>query len=144
MRVQSPERGRSAVHVPMHCSSRAIGVSSLPDPLGRPQGGVQPWRLPDGQRHKLEGPGKWGRKAAGEAGPAQPPPRPPHQIAAQTHPTTIFPTLRNAQVFPRMRNYTAAHKMTGVGNALKRHYQMFLLEYEHVSSPLFSSVPLFC
>ena len=40
------------------------------------------------------------------------------------------------QVFPRMRNYTAQHKMTGVGNALKRHYQMFLLEYEHVSVPL--------
>ena len=36
------------------------------------------------------------------------------------------------QVFPRMRNYTAQHKMTGVGNALKRHYQFFLLEYEHV------------
>ncbi|EFN52539.1 hypothetical protein CHLNCDRAFT_15191, partial [Chlorella variabilis] len=25
---------------------------------------------------------------------------------------------------------TAHHKMTGVGNALKRHYQVFLLEYE--------------
>ncbi|PSC70291.1 AT-rich interactive domain-containing 4-like [Micractinium conductrix] len=34
------------------------------------------------------------------------------------------------QVFPRMRNYTANHKMTGVGNALKRHYQVFLQEYE--------------
>eukprot|EP00887_Chlorella_sp_A99_P000408 scaffold13.g408.t1 len=27
------------------------------------------------------------------------------------------------QVFPRMRNFTAQHRMTGVGNALKRHYQ---------------------
>ena len=36
------------------------------------------------------------------------------------------------QVFPRMRNFTASHKMTGVGNALKRHYQLFLLEYEQV------------
>ncbi|KAL4422493.1 hypothetical protein ABPG75_008690 [Micractinium tetrahymenae] len=34
------------------------------------------------------------------------------------------------QVFPRMRNFTANNKMTGVGNALKRHYQHFLLEYE--------------
>ena len=32
-----------------------------------------------------------------------------------------------------MRNFTANHKMTGVGNALKRHYQLFLLEYEQVS-----------
>lgn len=34
------------------------------------------------------------------------------------------------QVFPRMRNFTSNHKMTGVGNALKRHYQVFLVEYE--------------
>jgi hypothetical protein len=38
------------------------------------------------------------------------------------------------QVFPRMRNFTAGHKMTGVGNALKRHYQLHLLEYEQVCS----------
>ena len=38
------------------------------------------------------------------------------------------------QVFPRMRNFTAHHKMTGVGNALKRHYQVFLLEYEQVEA----------
>ena len=31
-----------------------------------------------------------------------------------------------------MRNFTANHKMTGVGNALKRHYQLFLYEYEQV------------
>lgn len=36
------------------------------------------------------------------------------------------------QVFPKMRNWTANHKMTGVGNALKRHYQTYLLEYELV------------
>lgn len=34
------------------------------------------------------------------------------------------------QVFPRMRNFTATHRMTGVGNALKRHYQALLLDYE--------------
>eukprot|EP00210_Caulerpa_lentillifera_P002749 g2628.t1 len=34
------------------------------------------------------------------------------------------------QVFPKMRNWTANHKMTGVGNALKRHYQGYLSEYE--------------
>lgn len=28
------------------------------------------------------------------------------------------------QVFPRMRNYTPVNNMTGVGNALKRHYQV--------------------
>lgn len=31
-----------------------------------------------------------------------------------------------------MRNFTAAHRLTGVGNALKRHYQVYLLEYERV------------
>jgi hypothetical protein len=36
------------------------------------------------------------------------------------------------QVFPRMRNFTPNHRMTGVGNALKRHYQVFLLDYEQV------------
>ncbi len=34
------------------------------------------------------------------------------------------------QVFPRMRNYTASNRMTGVGNALKRLYQRYLVEYE--------------
>jgi len=34
------------------------------------------------------------------------------------------------QVFPRMRNYTPVNNMTGVGNALKRHYQAWLLDYE--------------
>lgn len=29
-----------------------------------------------------------------------------------------------------MANWNNAHKMTGVGNALKRHYQALLLEYE--------------
>ena len=37
------------------------------------------------------------------------------------------------QVFPHMRNFTASHKMTGVGNALKRHYANFLEAYEAVS-----------
>lgn len=36
------------------------------------------------------------------------------------------------QVFPRMRNWTMNHRMTGVGNALKRHYQGYLWEYEQV------------
>ena len=36
------------------------------------------------------------------------------------------------QVFPHMRNFTASHKMTGVGNALKRHYANFLEAYEGV------------
>lgn len=36
------------------------------------------------------------------------------------------------QVFPKMDNYTAHNRMTGVGNALKRHYMMYLLEYEEV------------
>lgn len=34
------------------------------------------------------------------------------------------------QVFPAMANWANTHKMTGVGNALKRHYQALLLEYE--------------
>ncbi|KAG2498011.1 hypothetical protein HYH03_004269 [Edaphochlamys debaryana] len=34
------------------------------------------------------------------------------------------------QVFPRMRNWTESNKQTGVGNALKRHYQNYLMEYE--------------
>ncbi|CAL8464121.1 g3656 [Coccomyxa elongata] len=34
------------------------------------------------------------------------------------------------QVFPKMNNFTAHNRMTGVGNALKRHYTMYLLEYE--------------
>lgn len=34
------------------------------------------------------------------------------------------------QVFVRMRNWTENNKQTGVGNALKRHYQNFLWEYE--------------
>ncbi|KAK9814581.1 hypothetical protein WJX72_008178 [[Myrmecia] bisecta] len=34
------------------------------------------------------------------------------------------------QVFPSMHNFTSSHRMTGVGNALKRHYQLYLWEYE--------------
>lgn len=29
-----------------------------------------------------------------------------------------------------MANFTNTHKMTGVGNALKRHYQALCLDYE--------------
>lgn len=36
------------------------------------------------------------------------------------------------QVFPKMNNFTAHNRMTGVGNALKRHYTMYLQEYEQV------------
>lgn len=36
-------------------------------------------------------------------------------------------------VFPKMSNWTATHKMTGVGNALKRHYQRMLWEYERAN-----------
>ena len=43
------------------------------------------------------------------------------------------------QVFPKMRNWTANHRMTGVGNALKRHYQTYLCEYEMVHFSLFCS-----
>lgn len=32
-----------------------------------------------------------------------------------------------------MRNWTENNRQTGVGNALKRHYQNFLWEYEIVS-----------
>lgn len=48
-------------------------------------------------------------------------------------PPLLSATLQG-QVFPRMRNFTTNHKMTGVGNALKRHYQVFLLEYEQVGA----------
>lgn len=34
-----------------------------------------------------------------------------------------------------MRNWTENNRQTGVGNALKRHYQNFLWEYEIVSDP---------
>ncbi|KAF8027480.1 hypothetical protein BT93_E0400 [Corymbia citriodora subsp. variegata] len=34
------------------------------------------------------------------------------------------------QVFSKMSNYTMTHRMTGVGNTLKRHYETYLLEYE--------------
>ncbi|CAL0327855.1 unnamed protein product [Lupinus luteus] len=34
------------------------------------------------------------------------------------------------QVFSKMRNHTLTHRMTGVGNTLKRHYETYLLEYE--------------
>ena len=34
------------------------------------------------------------------------------------------------QVFPEMANWGDSHKMTGVGSALKRHYQGLLLDYE--------------
>ena len=36
------------------------------------------------------------------------------------------------QIFPKLNNYTAHNRMTGVGNALKRHYTLYLLEYELV------------
>ena len=39
------------------------------------------------------------------------------------------------QVFPRMANFTAHNRMTGVGNALKRHYLLYLLDYEQVPCP---------
>ena len=32
-----------------------------------------------------------------------------------------------------MANWTADHKMTGVGNALKRHYRKLLWEYERAN-----------
>eukprot|EP00884_Botryococcus_braunii_P018880 jgi/Botrbrau1/5676/Bobra.0071s0017.1 len=34
------------------------------------------------------------------------------------------------QIFTNMSNYTSVNKMTGVGHALKRHYQIYLAEYE--------------
>ena len=37
------------------------------------------------------------------------------------------------QVFTKMANWTADHKMTGVGNALKRHYRKLLWEYERAN-----------
>ncbi|KFM25586.1 hypothetical protein F751_0613 [Auxenochlorella protothecoides] len=37
------------------------------------------------------------------------------------------------QVFPAMRNFTQDHRLTGVGNALKRHYQVCLLDYEQAN-----------
>jgi hypothetical protein len=40
------------------------------------------------------------------------------------------------QVFPAMANFTAHNRMTGVGNALKRHYMLYLLDYEQVPCPL--------
>ncbi len=36
------------------------------------------------------------------------------------------------QIFPQLNNFTAHNRMTGVGNALKRHYTLYLLEYELV------------
>ena len=38
------------------------------------------------------------------------------------------------QIFPQLNNFTAHNRMTGVGNALKRHYTLYLLEYELVST----------
>lgn len=37
-----------------------------------------------------------------------------------------------------MTNFTNTHKMTGVGNALKRHYQALCLDYElaHPQDPV--------
>lgn len=34
------------------------------------------------------------------------------------------------QIFAKMRNHTSVNKMTGVGNTLKKHYEVYLLEYE--------------
>lgn len=39
------------------------------------------------------------------------------------------------QVFPRMRNYTPVNNMTGVGNALKRHYQVIPPDTPPCTSP---------
>ena len=38
------------------------------------------------------------------------------------------------QIFPKMRNYTPSHRMTGIGNALKTKYQQLLGDYEKVSN----------
>eukprot|EP00891_Asterochloris_glomerata_P001718 jgi/Astpho2/1718/Aster-04143 len=46
------------------------------------------------------------------------------------------------EVFPRLKNYTAGHKMTGVGNALKRHYQQWLSEYEEANPQDVSGSPV--
>lgn len=48
------------------------------------------------------------------------------------------------QVFPHMRNFTASHKMTGVGNALKRHYANFLEAYEGVRKTCAAHCALAC
>jgi hypothetical protein len=37
------------------------------------------------------------------------------------------------EIFTKMANWTADHKMTGVGNALKRHYRRLLWEYERAN-----------
>jgi hypothetical protein len=37
------------------------------------------------------------------------------------------------EIFTKMANWTADHKMTGVGNALKRHYRKMLWEYERAN-----------
>ena len=36
-------------------------------------------------------------------------------------------------IFTKMSNWTQEHKMTGVGNALKRHYRKMLWEYERAN-----------
>jgi hypothetical protein len=41
------------------------------------------------------------------------------------------------QVFPALGNYTAHNRMTGVGNALKRHYLLYLADYEQARAGLF-------
>ena len=43
-----------------------------------------------------------------------------------------------SQIFSKMRNYTASNTMTGVGNALKRHYQVNtrnVLTADHDANP---------
>ena len=48
------------------------------------------------------------------------------------------------QVFPKMNNFTAHNRMTGVGNALKRHYKMYLQEYEQVFAQAANARLLLC
>ena len=53
-------------------------------------------------------------------------------VLSQTDQSACVRSVASAclQVFPRMANFTNTHKMTGVGNALKRHYQALCLDYE--------------
>ena len=36
------------------------------------------------------------------------------------------------QIFPKMRNFTNSHKITGIGSTLKTKYQQYLADYEQV------------
>ncbi|CAL9205428.1 unnamed protein product [Musa hybrid cultivar] len=48
------------------------------------------------------------------------------------------------QIFSNMQNYTASNKMTGVGNTLKKHYEMYLLEYELAHNDVDGECCLLC